>query len=514
MSRARVNLLSGHVFDVTLTYQSGALKETVTDAKTNASFSTSYAVNIPSIVGGDTAYAGFTGGTGGLSAVQNILSWTYSPYASVAPAAPSKLKLAAATGTQIDLRWRINSANQTGFNIYRSTNGRRFTQIATTAPSASTYMDGALSPNVAYYYRVTATNPFGESAYATAGPLTTPIPPQTPTGVVVSAVSGTTVSLTWKDNANNETGYKVLRKSGLASDFSEVGALGPNSTAFTDTGLTPGVTYDYHVQAYNIAGYSDFTGLTVTTVPPAPTAVTAQSSGGRNLVSWTAAPGASSYAVYRSTSTRRGSGSLISSRVKGGSFSDSAIQLGTTYYYTVVAANSSGSSAPSAAASAQATFSAAINFSSTPIDSSTGYITDEGNLYGKRAGMVFGWNQDNSANAFSRGSPSSPDAMHDGFVEMQAASDPRASWSVALPDGTYTIDILAGDPEATNGVYDIDANGAPIVSGRPTADDPWVEGAQTVTVTNGLLTLTSASGARRNKIDSIQIIPVYGRRRR
>jgi hypothetical protein len=34
-------------------------------------------VNIPAIVGGTTAYVGFTAGTGGTSAIQNILDWTY-----------------------------------------------------------------------------------------------------------------------------------------------------------------------------------------------------------------------------------------------------------------------------------------------------------------------------------------------------------------------------------------------------------------------------------------------------
>jgi hypothetical protein len=35
-------------------------------------------MNIPSIVGSNAAYVGFTGGTGGLAATQKILTWTYS----------------------------------------------------------------------------------------------------------------------------------------------------------------------------------------------------------------------------------------------------------------------------------------------------------------------------------------------------------------------------------------------------------------------------------------------------
>jgi hypothetical protein len=42
-----------------------------------ASATQTYSVNIPSIVGGTTAYVGFTAGTGGLSATQEILDWNY-----------------------------------------------------------------------------------------------------------------------------------------------------------------------------------------------------------------------------------------------------------------------------------------------------------------------------------------------------------------------------------------------------------------------------------------------------
>ena len=45
----------------------------------------SQAINIPQSVGGNTAYVGFTGGTGGLSASQKILTWTYNAQPSPAP---------------------------------------------------------------------------------------------------------------------------------------------------------------------------------------------------------------------------------------------------------------------------------------------------------------------------------------------------------------------------------------------------------------------------------------------
>ena len=67
-----------------MTYDGTTLNVTITDTVTQATASQSYAVNIPSLVGGNTAYVGFTGGTGDLTAVQKILNWTYTPASTLA----------------------------------------------------------------------------------------------------------------------------------------------------------------------------------------------------------------------------------------------------------------------------------------------------------------------------------------------------------------------------------------------------------------------------------------------
>jgi hypothetical protein len=85
LSGTGINLHSGDVFNALITYNGTTMTVLITDTGTNASASQSYTVNIPSIVGGSTAYVGFTGGSGGLSAVQNILNWSYSPVAVTGP---------------------------------------------------------------------------------------------------------------------------------------------------------------------------------------------------------------------------------------------------------------------------------------------------------------------------------------------------------------------------------------------------------------------------------------------
>ena len=58
---------------------------TITDTQTNKSFTHNYTINIPAAIGANGGYVGFTAGTGGLTAVQDILTWTYSPSASASP---------------------------------------------------------------------------------------------------------------------------------------------------------------------------------------------------------------------------------------------------------------------------------------------------------------------------------------------------------------------------------------------------------------------------------------------
>ena len=79
LTASGVVLSSGDTMAAQLTYDGTTLTLNVTDTVTSKTFSYAAAVNIPAAVGGATAYVGFTGGEGGLSAVQNIKTWTFSP---------------------------------------------------------------------------------------------------------------------------------------------------------------------------------------------------------------------------------------------------------------------------------------------------------------------------------------------------------------------------------------------------------------------------------------------------
>ena len=78
LTSSGIDLHRGDTFAVHITYDGTNLVMKVTDTMTNAVFTTTWPIDIPTTVGSNTAYAGFTGGTGGLSATQSILNWTLS----------------------------------------------------------------------------------------------------------------------------------------------------------------------------------------------------------------------------------------------------------------------------------------------------------------------------------------------------------------------------------------------------------------------------------------------------
>jgi hypothetical protein len=73
-----IDLHSGDMIQVQMRYNGTTLTITISDLTVPANtFTTSFTVNIPSIIGGNSAFVGFTGGTGGQTATQEILNWNY-----------------------------------------------------------------------------------------------------------------------------------------------------------------------------------------------------------------------------------------------------------------------------------------------------------------------------------------------------------------------------------------------------------------------------------------------------
>ncbi len=101
-----------------------------------------------------------------------------------------------------------------------------------------------------------------------------------PTDLVATSASSASITLSWKDNATGEDGYKVERKS-PGGGFVEIANVGADSATFTDTGLSPSSTYAYRVKAYNTIPAESLYSNEASAATPAPTtAATAGDPGG------------------------------------------------------------------------------------------------------------------------------------------------------------------------------------------------------------------------------------------
>lgn len=151
-------------------------------------------------------------------------------------------------------------------------------------------------------------------------------------------------------------------------------------------------------------------------------------------------------------------------------------------------------------------FNARINFQPASAPTPSGWLIDGGRTFGSRGnGMTYGWNVDVSAAARDRNDADSPDQQRDTLIHLQKEATPTARWEIAVPNGSYEVRLVAGDPAFHDSIFRLALENTLALSGSPSASSPWVDRTITVTVSDGRLTLSSASGADNNKISLIEI---------
>jgi hypothetical protein len=164
------------------------------------------------------------------------------------------------SNTQIDLAWADSSSNETGFKIERKTGAAgTYAEVGTVGADVTNYSDTGLSANTEYFYRVRAHDAGGNSAYSNEANATTlPNPPAAPTSLTATTVSSSQLNLSWTDNADNETGFEIERKTGAAGTYAPIDTVGADVTSYASTGLGPNTAYYYRVRAFNTGGNSAY----------------------------------------------------------------------------------------------------------------------------------------------------------------------------------------------------------------------------------------------------------------
>jgi fibronectin type 3 domain-containing protein len=164
------------------------------------------------------------------------------------------------------------------------------------------------------------------------------------------------IRLEWQDNSQNESGFKVERKSG-EDEFAEIDQTNENVTEYLDTGLNGNTEYTYRVRATNSGGNSAYSNEASATTqagsPGAPTDLTATAvTSTRINLTWDDnSANETGFEIERKTGS--GAFALIQTTAAGAtSFSNTGLTPSTTYTYRVRAKNAGGNSGYSNEASA------------------------------------------------------------------------------------------------------------------------------------------------------------------
>ena len=151
-------------------------------------------------------------------------------------------------------------------------------------------------------------------------------------------------------------------------------------------------------------------------------------------------------------------------------------------------------------------FQARVNFQPTTNAIPSGYLVDSGTAYAVHGSQpTYGWNSNLSATARKLVS----DLRLDTFV---AIPDFNTKWEIAVPNGTYQVNVACGDALFTSGSsYQLLIEDVLGVSGIPTSGIRWINTSNNgirVQVTDGRLTLRNGPGAIGTKICYVDLSQV------
>ena len=127
-----------------------------------------------------------------------------------------------------------------------------------------------LKPQTKEYFKLAAVRGESVSAQSNAVSVTTPkesTAPKAPSDLKATLTNEKNVLLTWKDNADNEAGFKVYRKESSETNFEMLADLPTDisETKYIDKTVSPGKTYTYRVVAYNSVGSANSNDASITT---------------------------------------------------------------------------------------------------------------------------------------------------------------------------------------------------------------------------------------------------------
>lgn len=264
---------------------------------------------------------------------------------------PSELTATIVTGSAVTLKWKDNSKNESGFEIWRYIeNNGTYTLYASVGKNVTTFTDKLVNTGVQYSYEVRAYvssgnlySPFSGTATVGIGLI------KPPANLTYEFVSSTQILLKWTDTSDNESGFNVEWKKDADAEWSVYEWMGAGYTACQVTGLNPYTKYYFRVRAYNNNGNVDSVSneiIVSTALPAAPSDVKAVSlSASQAKITWKDNSDSEvGFKVLSKPSNGYYFVEIASLSKDTTSYIDSKVAAGSLYYYKVVSYNATGSS--------------------------------------------------------------------------------------------------------------------------------------------------------------------------
>lgn len=251
----------------------------------------------------------------------------------------------------VKLTWLSTCPFETSFRMEKSLDGGTTWVAAGSVPAnATSCLVSGLPEKTAHLFRVATVSLYGTGRSAAVAASTKPAKPAAPAQLTLVSASPVEATLSWLDQAGNETGYVVEGKVVGAPAFLTGATTGGNATTATVGSLVGASDYVFRVRAVNTDGvdteYSDYSSeLTLPKVPSAPTSlVVAATLPYQASLGWALPVDATRTAVrvrgYDSTgANQRFQIDLAPAALQ---YVDTGLVPATTYQYKVAAVNERG----------------------------------------------------------------------------------------------------------------------------------------------------------------------------
>lgn len=261
------------------------------------------------------------------------------------PPLPTNFVASTITTTSIALSWNASSGASTYTINYQVSGSSSWTTASSTITNTNTTITGLTSGTV-YNFQLIATNTSGNSNPVSLNGVSTGAPPSSPSNIVVSSVTATSIGLNW-DPVSGANSYSISYMPQGETTLRSFGNAA--STSIVVVGLTATTIYNFQITATNAYGSSEpgvintiQTGAASSGSPPyPPTSLVVTQTGATSItLGWDMMSGATSYNISYQTLgavswTAYQSTSATTLVVNG-------LSLNTTYNFVVSASNSAG----------------------------------------------------------------------------------------------------------------------------------------------------------------------------